>query len=47
MVESRFIGCLSAVYQQEEKRSLFLAADQWTDVVDFFVKPSNARHIVE
>ena len=30
-VEKRFIRGLSAVYHRDEKRSSFLAADQWTD----------------
>ena len=30
-VGNRFITGLSAVYQRDEKRSLFLAADQWTE----------------
>ena len=30
-VDNRFITGLSAVYQQDEKRSFFLAADQWND----------------
>ena len=38
---------LSAVYQWDEKRSLFLAADQWTDAFFVFVNPFHARHIRE
>ena len=30
-VDERCIRGLSAVYHRDEKRSLFLAADQWTD----------------
>ena len=30
-VDERFIRGLSAVYQRDEERSLFLAADQWAD----------------
>ena len=38
---------LSAVYQRDEKRSSFLAADQWTDAYFVFVNPFYARHVQE
>ena len=38
---------LSAVYNRGEKRSLFLAADQWTVAFFVFVIPFHARHVRE
>ena len=40
-------SCLSAVYMRDEKRSLFLAADQWTVAYFVFVNPFHARHVRE
>ena len=34
-VDNRFICGLSSVYQRDRERSLFLAADQWTDAFLF------------
>ena len=46
-VDPRFITGLSAVYHRNEKRSLFLAADQWTEAVRVPVNPFRARHVRE
>ena len=38
---------LSAVFHQDEKRALCLAAEQWTDAFCISVNPSHARHVPE
>ena len=38
---------LSAVYHQDDKRSLFLAAEQWNDFFLVSVNPFYARHVRE
>ena len=44
----RFSRGSSVVYQRDEKRFLFLAADQVTDAYVFvFVNPFHARHVRE
>ena len=46
-VDPRLIIGLSPVYHKDEKRSLFLAADQWNDAFFVSVYPFHARHIRE
>ena len=43
--DRRFIRGSSAVWQRDEKRSLFLAADQWTDAFFVSVNPFHAKHV--
>ena len=38
---------LSPIYQRGEKRSLFLAADQWNDAFFVSVNPFHAMHVRE
>ena len=43
-VSPRFLRGFSAVYKRDEKRSFFLAADQWTIAFFVLVNPFHARN---